>query len=70
MRVLLLALLTVVVAVAGCSLPWRTYPVSSSIAGSVQKGGQPMTEGQIRLQVRNRENATLGEHVEHELDRS
>jgi hypothetical protein len=53
--------------ISGCSVPWRSYPVSSAISGAVVRGGEPMSHGRIRLQVRNRDNAALGTHEEFTL---
>jgi hypothetical protein len=48
-----------------CSLPGRSYPVSSPVRGSVLRAGEPVSVGRVRLQVRSHDNATLGRHIEY-----
>jgi mono/diheme cytochrome c family protein len=49
---------------AACALPWRDYPVSPAVYGTIDRGAEAVTTGRVRLQVRSRDNAALGGHRE------
>ncbi len=63
-----LAGLSLLLALAGCSLPGRLYDVTPPLSGWIQSNGSPLAGDRVVLAVHLRDTATLFGRVETQLD--